>query len=294
MAGVALRVAHALGKRQALEGGESTIPENQQVCRARVSHNWSKQSKFDYSSRDRGKSFLFTMLRDPKRRAVSEYNWQVGMTGIKPSEENFLHHLRSIRNFQLGLVVDSTQKNRAKETNDIGEIFELVSKALGEFDFIGLLERLDESLVALQFILGLETRDIVHTKSKQSGGYVLVKSRANNFRGECKLVPKTSVSRGVEAYFGASEWERNNRGDDLLYEAANQSLDRTIDAIGRSNFDELLARYRFAQALADMKCQPMFPCKDNGHVRAKKEPTSECFLWDLGCNYQCLERLDHL
>ena len=193
MAGVALRIAHALGRRQALEGGEAgatTLPESQQVCRARVSHAWSKQSDFDYSSRDRDQSFLFTMLRDPKSRAVSEFNWQAGMAGVESSSDNLLHHLRSVRNFQLGLVVDSTDKSRAKEATDIGDITQLVSNVLVEFDFIGLLERLDESLVALQFILGLETRDILHTKSKQSGSYILVRSRANNFKEE--LV----VSRG--------------------------------------------------------------------------------------------------
>ena len=193
MAGVALRIAHVLGKRQALEEGEAgatTLPEIQQVCRARVSHAWSKQSDFDYSSRDRDQSFLFTMLRDPKSRAVSEFNWQAGMAGVESSSDNLLHHLRSVRNFQLGLVVDSTDKSRAKEATDIGDITQLVSNVLVEFDFIGLLERLDESLVALQFILGLETRDILHTKSKQSGSYILVRSRANNFKEE--LV----VSRG--------------------------------------------------------------------------------------------------
>ena len=123
------------------------------------------------------------------------------------------------------------------ETNDVGEISHLVSNVLVKFDFIGLLERLDESLVALQLVLGLKTMDIVHTKSKQSGSYVLVKSRANNFKGECNLIPKTvSVSPGVGAYLGGREWDTNNRGDTLLYDAANRSLDRTIDAIGRSSF----------------------------------------------------------
>ena len=297
MAGVALRIAHALGKRQALEGGEeagaTALPENQQVCRARVSHAWSKQSDFDYSSRDKDKSFLFTMLRDPKSRAVSEFHWQVGMTGVQSSDDSLLHHLRSVRNFQLGLVVDSTDRSRTTETNDIGEIPQLVSNVLVEFDFIGLLERLDESLVALQFVLGLKTRDIVHTKSKQSGSYVLVKSRANSFKGECNFIPKkASVSPGVETYLGGREWDTNNRGDNLLYDAANRSLDRTIDAIGRSSFDRALARYRVAQAMADTKCQPISPCTEDGRVRAKEEAVSPCYLWDLGCNHVCLDRLD--
>ena len=191
--------------------------------------------------------------------------------------------------------MDATDKSRAKETDDIEDISQLVSNVFVEFDFIGLLERLDESLVALQFILGLKTRDIVHTKSKQSGSYVLVKSRANNFKGECNFIPKkSSLSPEVEAYLGGREWNTSNRGDNLLYEAANRSLDRTIDAIGRPSFDRALARYRAAQALADTKCRPISPCTEDGRVRAKEEAVSSCYLWDLGCNHVCLDRMDDI
>ena len=290
MAGVTLRIAHALGRRRAQERGLS-IPQHQQICRARMSHAWSKQSDFSFGSRNRYKSFLFTMIRDPKSRAISEYNYQVGMAGIEPTEENFLSHLKSIRNFQLGLVVDPLEKDRVKEVSNTDRMSELVSQASEELDYIALLERLDESLVAMQFILGLETRDILYSSTKQSGKHILVMSRANNFNGECKRIPKVGIPRGVKNYFEENEWKLNNMGDYLLYEAASQELDRIINAIGRIQFEEKLAQFRRAQALADAKCTPTWPCTDEGRVRSSKEQVSECYLWDLGCNYHCLDEL---
>ena len=286
MAGVALRIAHALGRRRAQERGLG-IPL--QICRARVSHAWSKH--FSVGTRNRYKSFLFTILRDPKSRAISEYNYQVGMTGIESTEENFLNHMKSIRNFQLGLVVDPSEKDRVKEVSNTDRIFELVSRTAEEFDFIALLERLDESLFAMQFILGLETRDILYTTTKQSGGHVFVKSRANNFKGECRRIPKSPRSQRIEDHFAGNEWKQNNMGDKLLYEAASRDLDRIIAAIGREKFGEALVQYRRSQAIADAKCKPTWPCTEDGRVRSSKEQVSECYLWDLGCNYKCFDEL---
>lgn len=292
MAGVALRMAHALGRRRAQERGLD-IPVEQQMCRARVSHAWSKQSDFSFGSRNRYKSFLFTMLRDPKTRAISEYNYQVGMAGLEPTEEYFLNHLKSIRNFQLGLMihVDPSEKNQVEDVINNDKISEFVSLATEEFDFIGLLERLDESLVAMQFILGLETSDIIYSSTKQSGSHIFVKSRANNFKGECRRISKIPLSRRIEAYFEEDDWKRNNMGDYLLYEAANRDLDTIIVAIGRKRFEKALAQYRRAQSIADAKCKPTWPCTDEGRVRSSKEQVSECYLWDLGCNYRCLDKL---
>lgn len=292
MAGVALRIAHALGKRQAEERGLN-IPKHHQMCRARVSHAWSKQSDFSFGTRNRHKSFLFTMIRDPKSRAISEYNYQVGMTGIEQTEENFLYHLKSIRNFQLGLLVDPSEKDQAKDVSNNDSISELVSQATQEFDFIGLLERLDESIVALQFILGgLETKDILYTSTKQSGSHIFIKSRANNFKGECRRIPKSPISRSIEEYFAGNEWKQNNMGDKLLYEAASRDLDRIIDAIGRTHFEEKHAEFRRAQAIADAHCEPIWPCTNEGRARSSKEQFSKCYLWDLGCNYMCLGELE--
>ena len=288
MVEVALRIAHALGRRRAKERGLG-IPEKRQICRGRVSHAWSKH--FSFGSRNRYKSFLFTMLRDPKSRAVSEYNYQVGMSGIEPTEENFLYHLKSIRNFQLGLMVDPSEKDQVKEVSKTDRIFELVSRAAEEFDFIALLERLDESLVAMQFILGLETRYILYTTTKQSGGHVFVKSRANNFKGECRRIPMSPRSQRIEYYFAGNEWKQNNMGDKLLYEAASRDLDRIIAAIGREKFGEALVQYRRSQAIADAKCKPTWPCTKDGRIRSSKEQVSECYLWGLECNYKCFDEL---
>lgn len=61
--------------------------------------------------------------------------------------------------------------------------------------------------------------------SKTSGNYAGV-------RGKChKLKPKR-VSPAVKAYLESPEWFARNYGDYLLYKAANQSLDATIENLG--------------------------------------------------------------
>ena len=80
-------------------------------------------------------------------------------------------------------------------------------------------------------------------------------------------------------------------GDILLHEAASRDLDLIIEAIGRTHFEEKLAKFRRAQAIADANCEPIWPCTKEGRVRSSNEQISECYLWDLGCNYRCLDEL---
>ena len=46
-----------------------------------------------------------------------------------------------------------------------------IDKILDNYDFIGVTDRFDESLVVLQLLLGLETSDILYLSSKKSGNY---------------------------------------------------------------------------------------------------------------------------
>lgn len=46
-----------------------------------------------------------------------------------------------------------------------------VRDTLGKYDFVGVVERFDESLVALQLLMGLETSDILYFSSRLHTGY---------------------------------------------------------------------------------------------------------------------------
>ena len=78
--------------------------------------------------------------------------------------------------------------------------------------------------------------------------------------------------------------------DYLLYKAANASLDRTIDALGRSKvaagvklYDELLQKN-------DLMCRPkaIFPCPISSpdHSYLSKQ---DCYFSDEGCGHKCTD-----
>ena len=67
-----------------------------------------------------------------------------------------------------------------------------LERVLSEFDFIGILERLDESLVLLQLLLGLQVRDVLYLNAKQSGGY--------DPQHNCSVIPKTIMPSDVKEY----------------------------------------------------------------------------------------------
>ena len=293
LSGVAARVARALAPSNTSKAAMA-LPISQRVCRCRISHGWSLQ--MESLSRDliRDKSFLFTMVRDPRRRAISEFfHFKVGLGGVDATDENIIQHLKGVRNFQLGLMVDKDERDRTKTLRTQVDAAVTVERVLESFDFVGVLERLDETLVLLQLILGLDTSDVLYTSAKRHGSYVFVKSRANEFHGECKLIPSGFVaSTAVDEYFSRREWNEQNVGDLTLYGAANRSIDLSIDAIGRLVFDAALARFRKMQALVDSICEATLPCTNEGRVRPESE--RNCYWLDSGCNYPCLDRIANI
>lgn len=96
----------------------------------------------------------------------------------------------------------------------------------GAFHFIGISERLDESLVALQLLLQQPIYDILVLSSKVNGGL-----DGGGFDGTCVKIQEAYTAPDVDDYL-ANEFPIGNY-DFFLYAVANRSLDMTIDAIGR-------------------------------------------------------------
>jgi hypothetical protein len=83
-------------------------------------------------------------------------------------------------------------------------------------------------------------------------------------------------------------WKEYTRGDLMLYQAANKSLDLTIEALGRDLVERELQDYERAMRAAQEICQNVkLPCSPGG-LRRKKH---DCLYWDLACGYECLESL---
>ena len=161
------------------------------------------------------------------------------------------------------------------------------------YDFIGLVERMDESLVALKLLLGLETSDILQFPSKTYQQYYRRKMGPKRFQCQLPMDPNSlKAVPDVRNYLDSQEWFAQNYGDELLWEAASISLDRTILKIGLPTFSNELKEYRALKALAFETCTPQFPCSDSG---ADQSDLSEedCYDGDhIGCGYACLDNLN--
>jgi len=145
---------------------------------------------------------------------------------------------------------------------------------------------MDESLVALQMLLGLEVGDILYLSSKTSGGYSYVTNGGLGPR--CFKESTKFVSSKMKEYFDSDEWRTHIQGDTMLYRAANNSLDLTIDALGREKFESNLQSFRTAETIAHERCEAktIFPCM-NGQLHK----VNDCYQMDQGCGYACLDEV---
>jgi hypothetical protein len=154
---------------------------------------------------------------------------------------------------------------------------------------IAVTERMDESLVALQLLMGLRLGDILLTSSSKVGGTF---SRSSPKEPACIEIQKSFISERVKEYLGSDEWYAKNYGDYLLYAAANRSLDLTIEGLGRDRFEGALRKYRQAKNLVVERCasKAIFPCSANGTFQ-KVLSKRDCYYRDEGCGYPCVDAL---
>ena len=102
-------------------------------------------------------SFLFTFVRDPLQRCISEYyHFQVTRKGASESDANVVAFLRSkAPNFIYDYI---------RPTAD----HLLPTQLFDYYDHIGVVERFDESLVILAEKLRLPLKDVLYMTSKNS------------------------------------------------------------------------------------------------------------------------------
>ena len=162
------------------------------------------------------------------------------------------------------------------------------------YDFVGVVERFDESLVAMQLLLGLEASDIlyfaVNRKEQWRKARLSRKKHVcrDSFDWEVDLVEEPSIRE----YLAQSEvWYAKNFGDYLLYHAASKSLDKTIEKIGEEYFAEELKKFRALKKRADEECSPIFSCALDGTAQFE-EADYDCLSdGKIGCGYHCLDGL---
>jgi hypothetical protein len=278
VAGVAIRIARSIAQQRNL-----STP----VCQVRFNHPMA--SKLQYSKRNKMESFLWSILREPTRRFMSEFfHFGLSRNFIQPTDEKIKAYMRetkpAIENYYLRwLAVDKPFSFR----KDHEKIPSIVKSIINEYDFLGISERLDESLVALQMMLNLTTSDILYLSAKVNGGW-----DDGLYRSECYYISPSFVSESMRDFFQHSEeWYNFTVGDNLVYRAANASLDLTIESIGRKVFLAKLQKYRWALKKADEVCRKSvtFPCSPGG----RRNEQNDCLIWDSACGMDCLDKFSY-
>jgi Galactose-3-O-sulfotransferase len=272
LAGVAIRVARRVAKDRRM-----------QMCKIRFNHPMA--SKLNYGKRVKLESFLWSVVREPSRRFMSEFfHFGFSRNFVQPTDENIKKYMREttppIDNYYLRWLSVNEPFDAARHRPEA-----VVRDIIQEYDFLGVSERLDESLVVLQMILDLRTSDLLYLSAKLHGGW-----DDGVYRHQCYFITPAFVSSSMQKFFETSEeWFSFSYGDDLLYRAVNASLDRTIAGMDPAIFSRNIQRLRWALNKADEICrsQVVFPCSENG----KYVPENDCLIWDSACGMDCLDEL---
>lgn len=274
-AGIHLRIAHNVARRR-----KTGYP----LCKVRNDH--ATATHLDYQHRDRSKSFLWTVIRDPTRRALSQFfHFQVSRKGIRPTDENFISWIRQdqylFRYYLRTLSVDPVVELHPDKFDPVL----IANGILDEYDFIGVTERMEETAVALQLLLGLNTADILYSNAKMNGHF---DDGADERRGCVYIVPP-EVSPGMLKIFKTPYWRFLTETDALLHQAANRSLDLTIDMLGRDHFEKHLGLFRHAMSSVEATCtqEIKFPCTTSG----EKVDVPDCLWMDSACGMGCLDQV---
>jgi len=267
--GITLRIAQRIAKRTG---------KKFKICKCRFDHSMAGDLK--YYKRDRKKSFLWTVIREPNKRATSQFfHFEVSREKAEPSDRNFQKYLSH------PLFSDYYLRSLVTGGYDPlnGNPIPAANRVIKDYDFIGITERMDESLVVLAMILDLELTDILYLSAKGSGGF-----DDGRYKGTCVYIVPAYVSPTMKTFFSEDEtWKNRTTGDHHLYEAAKRSLDMTIDALGRDEVMEKLAQFKSLRKLVESECKDkvIYPCNAGGRRRQKAEG---CLWNDSGCGNQCL------
>ena len=297
-AGVHLRIARNAAQRQTVAtwpacppvgplygwAGRNTLHHHAEsagpMCRVRFLHGWAGPKMFRYSRRDRlnGGSFLWTTLREPTARAVSEFfHFQVGRRRVAVNEQawkRFARHGPHADHHSLSwLAVEGYRYGTSDPMATANAI-------LQQYDFIGLVERLDESLVVLSLLLGVPLRDVLYLPAKLAGTYDDL----------CVKIPPARLKPPMLAHIQSDEWQSYVAPEVALWKAANASLDLTIDQLGRGRVEPALQRFRDVMQVIQKTCGggvTRFPCGADGVPNNE----TDCLFRDMGCGWDCIDRV---
>merc|ERR1719445_2158747 len=221
LAHVTKRFAAKEARRQGFEEGSFCKTHDPMV------HN--SAFKLNCANRDKEKSFLWTVIRHPNDRAISHYGMKVSFKEIDTSDDQFVNMLRTNGAFRSDTQLKMMNLFSNKDVKF--EHTETIQKVLDEYNFIGIYERLHESLVVLQMLTDFHINDVLFS----------YKPLKNARYGSTEKPDWLSPNK--ESYLASEEWKVKNEGDFTLYDAVNKALDMTIEMVGPDKVQKKLQQY---------------------------------------------------
>lgn len=226
------------------------------------------RAKFDLWSRVRSLQlpvFLWTMIRNPGARVMSQFYYKASIRGWDTSFQSKMNYLSIYAgNEQFRYIRSST-----KDT---------VDSVLDLFSLIGVLERYDESLVVLAATLKVPLSEVLYLTSKNTSA---------GFRDQAKFLhtahPHFSDEPPEVMHVINTTFRNVSHLDYELYEKANDLLSAKIAEMGLEPSIKT-----FKKLLKDAQEE----CGNNFTVGFYGQP--DCYLEDQGCQYACLDRYDAL
>jgi hypothetical protein len=132
-------------------------------------------------------------------------------------------------------------------------------------------------------LLNLTIPDVLFANAKTSGGY----------DAQCTYIQPTNLTADMQAFLHGPKWQQMVYWDSVLYQAANRSLDLTIQHLNNNEgaFDAKLQEFLRIQALVQSQCiegREVFPCIS---TTGKKNPKPDCLWNDSGCGHTCFKQV---
>jgi len=213
-----------------------------------------------------GPHFLFTWVRDPIERCLSQYyHFKVSRGREEPTDDNIIKFLSS----------DACRNAAAGYLGMPGD--ESAETILGRYDMIGVTERFDDSVLLLRRTLpmAVDMSDILYVKSKDSSAGTLDEFGARFHRH----LQYAEHSQRVRDFID-SELKPDNVVDFAIWKGANDRLDSQIHVIGLEEMEREKTEYKRLLAVARHKCQRY------------ADIVCDYIHTDIGCGMSCLSRVD--
>ena len=274
--GITLNIAYNVGKRQ--------FDNQWKKCIAYTQEEYSSQKRFIDGIK--AQSLMFSFIRHPQTRDMSHAFTNFNINGeeseINVDPKGLIDYMeRSFKGYQTKtLLGERNPDERIWQQMDFKTQIQSIPGAVSTYDFLGVSERMDESLAAMVLLWDLEPADVIVLSEEKY----------------CNEVSKaTSMSKlpAIHQYFEGGHHSEDNP-DYLLYHAANFSLTKTIESLGKDRVGEMTQQIRHLQKEAEKTCQPVanFRCSSKAEqkVESMEEATtaSRCYYKHSGCANECI------